>query len=298
MMPGPVVAISADSLAHIIQLVVAPIVMVTASGVIASVLLGRYAVAGTRLRALHTERFDLIKQMGAERRSGKDVHARFTRERLGQIDAQLPELLRHHRLAHHATQSIFAAMVLFIVCMFLLALLERDDSGLVVTLALAAFLCGITLFFVGIIIGSTEVWSSQRALLLESARIMRLEDLLAEAEETTLDRADAALDAISITVQPEKIAAYEAALAPSAPNLAAIPGYIAHELHRRAPDAGVYLLLVWWQRAESGDADARRSPQYAAWRQSLQQYGDEPPTVEEFDQAATAAPETVAAGSP
>lgn len=40
MMPTPVVAVSVASLAHLIQLLVAPIVIVTASGVIATVMPG------------------------------------------------------------------------------------------------------------------------------------------------------------------------------------------------------------------------------------------------------------------
>ena len=64
--------------------------------------------------------------------------------------------------------------------------------------------------------------------------------------------------------------------------IAAMPGYISHELQRCLERPSEYVLLVRWETLEAHEAGFRRSPEYAEWKRLLHHFYDPFPTVLHF----------------
>src|SRR4051812_48031474 len=79
-----------EMVAKNLQLIIAPVVMISSCALLLTGLLGRYAAVNDRLRAMARERLDLWHS---------DIDGDgFKTERLHQIDQQIPDLLRRHRM--------------------------------------------------------------------------------------------------------------------------------------------------------------------------------------------------------
>ena len=91
------------------------------------------------------------------------------------------------------------------------------------------------------------------------------------------------LEAAYLHVRPGTDAAFEAAFRQASPIIAAMPGYLVHELHRCLETPGRYLLLVRWVRLEDHTVGFRGSPRYQEWQALLHHFYDPFPTVEHFE---------------
>lgn len=76
---------------------------------------------------------------------------------------------------------------------------------------------------------------------------------------------------------------FQAAFAKASPIIAAMPGYIAHELRRCLEKPNRYILLVKWQTLEAHTVGFRQSAEYQQWRALLHKFYDPFPTVEHYD---------------
>jgi len=81
--------------------------MVSACAILLTGLLSRYAAINDRLRAM---------------RRASPTPAGLVGERLDEIDAQIPLLLRHHKRAHDAVLAVYCASAVYIGDMFVIAL--------------------------------------------------------------------------------------------------------------------------------------------------------------------------------
>jgi hypothetical protein len=153
-----------ETIARTIQLVLAPVVMVTACAILVGGLLSRYAAINDRLRLLARERLDLLNTL----------HSPLAGERLSQIDAQIPILLRHHKLAHDSILAVYLASAVFIGDMFIIALGAAMYADWIGAVVLIVFLIGVALLLYGLLLTALEVRTSHRALHYEIERIMRL----------------------------------------------------------------------------------------------------------------------------
>jgi hypothetical protein len=121
-----------------IQLIIAPVVMVSACGVILNGLLSRYASVNDRLRTMAHERWDLLRTT----RGGEAVAAEpdpNVVERLQEIDIQIPQLLRLHHQLRDAALLLYVALLFFIACMFLIAAGTLLDVQPLATATLSCF---------------------------------------------------------------------------------------------------------------------------------------------------------------
>jgi heme-degrading monooxygenase HmoA len=75
---------------------------------------------------------------------------------------------------------------------------------------------------------------------------------------------------------------FEAAFQQAAPIIAAMSGYINHELQQCLENEHRYLLLVRWQKLEDHTIGFRQSPEYQKWRSLLHHFYDPFPTVEHY----------------
>jgi heme-degrading monooxygenase HmoA len=90
------------------------------------------------------------------------------------------------------------------------------------------------------------------------------------------------LEAAVLHVKAGQTQDFEAAFREASRIIAAMPGYISHELQHCLEEPNKYLLLVRWQRLEDHTVGFRGSPAYQEWRALLHHFYDPFPTVEHF----------------
>jgi hypothetical protein len=149
---------NAADIAQTIQLIIAPVVMITACMLFQNGILVRYTSIGQRIRSLTHEQFELLRAS-----QGDD----FDLERLEEIDRQLPLLTRRHRLIQKAVLLAYGAIAILILTMFAIALSVAFNAGIISILALMLFLAGTGVLFIAILLTSLEIRISHRALCYE-----------------------------------------------------------------------------------------------------------------------------------
>ncbi|MCW5849365.1 MAG: DUF2721 domain-containing protein [Anaerolineae bacterium] len=152
-----------ENLARTIQIVLAPVVMISACAITVGGLWGHASSINDRLRAMNRERLELWRS------ASDDV---YTTERLLQIDTQTPSLVCRHRRVIQAIVTIYAAILVYIVSMFLIA--AASMMNISATLALLLFLAGTLLLLIAIVLAILEIRISQTAIEFEVQRAGRL----------------------------------------------------------------------------------------------------------------------------
>jgi heme-degrading monooxygenase HmoA len=88
------------------------------------------------------------------------------------------------------------------------------------------------------------------------------------------------LEVAILDVRPGQETAFEQAFAQASPLIAAMSGYIRHELQHCLEVQNRYLLLVQWQTLEDHTIGFRGSPEYQEWKRLLHHFYEPFPTVE------------------
>lgn len=91
------------------------------------------------------------------------------------------------------------------------------------------------------------------------------------------------LEVAPLDVRPGQTDQFEAAFMVAEKIIAAMPGYISHELQRCIETPHRYLLLVRWRTLEAHTEGFRKSPQYERWKELLHHFYDPFPTVEHYE---------------
>jgi len=160
---------SAEMIARIIQVIIAPVVMITSCSVMLNGLLGHYAAINVGIRAMVRERLDLLRaKMDDSIRS----------ERLQEIDTEMPQLLRRHRLVRNATLAIYSAILIFVVDMFSIAMSAVTDLAWITGAVLILFLGGTAAMLLGTALIAMEIRSSHQAVEFEVQRVLSLDRTL------------------------------------------------------------------------------------------------------------------------
>jgi hypothetical protein len=155
-----------ETIARTIQLILAPVVMVSACAILITGLLNRYSAINDRLRLMARERLDLLA----------DTKTSITHERLGQVDAQIPLLLGRHKLAHDSVLAVYVAIAIFIADMFVIALGAVMYADWIGATVLLLFLLGIGFMMYGVVLTTLEVRTSHQALYYEIMRVAALNE--------------------------------------------------------------------------------------------------------------------------
>lgn len=159
---------SAADVAQTIQLIIAPVVLITACAIIQGGILGRFMYVGQRMRLLANERLDLLH-------AGKLEDA-FSLE-LQEIDRQIPLLKYRHRLLQRGVLLTYFAISIFLVSMFAIALSVASNLGEIASLALIFFLLATFLLLGGVVYASQEIRMSHKAICYEVDRVTSLSKL-------------------------------------------------------------------------------------------------------------------------
>jgi Protein of unknown function (DUF2721) len=151
-----------------IQLILAPVVMVTACGLLLNGMLAHYTAINDRIRRLTAERLGLAFVAPA------DDHGALARERLTEIDHQVPMLIDRHRQVHHAILLVYSAVVTLVLSMFIIGAAALADSDALGTVALLVFLAATAAILVGAGFMALEVRGSHASVAYEAMRVVGL----------------------------------------------------------------------------------------------------------------------------
>jgi hypothetical protein len=165
---------SPEAIGRTIQLILGPVVMLSACSVFVGGVLNHYTSVGDRVRALTRERLELL-------RAGQSA---LVLERLDEIDVQLPEVLHRHRLIHHALVAVYAAIGILILTMCTIALTASVADDWVGSLVYAIFALSVLSMLVGVVLITLEIGTSRRSLVFEAVRVTRLPAPVTDARAT------------------------------------------------------------------------------------------------------------------
>jgi hypothetical protein len=156
-----------------VQAMVAPVVLITAAALLTGALLAMYGTVNDRMRAMSHERLDILTGADGTLLLAAEVPAS-GRERLTQIDAQLPMLLRRHRLLHDAVLLIFASVAVLVLSVIAIGIAVTNRSGGVGTAALVLVLVGTTTLLTGLLFAARSIMISMDAIHYEVDRALSL----------------------------------------------------------------------------------------------------------------------------
>ena len=160
---------SAETVTRTIQLILAPVVMVSACAIFVGGLLSHYEAINARMRSMARERLDLV------RTSGQDDA--FATERLSEIDLQLPLLLHRHGLVHHSLLAAYLCILILVASMCTIAFSAVSAADWLVILVIAMFVTGIAALLVSVIFIALEVRTSRQAVSYEVRRVLHVGQL-------------------------------------------------------------------------------------------------------------------------
>jgi hypothetical protein len=135
-------------LTDIIHALVAPVVMISANGLICLAFYNRLAAIVNRLRLFYREHFDTCTRLAAMTEEDKDGQlVRHLQARLTTLDRQFSTIMRRARLLRNALVLLLSAVVVMLCCSLALglALVMHGAEGL----ALALFVVGVALTIIG-----------------------------------------------------------------------------------------------------------------------------------------------------
>lgn len=91
------------------------------------------------------------------------------------------------------------------------------------------------------------------------------------------------LEVAPLRIRPGLARDFEASFREAQSIIAAMPGYVSHELRRCVERDDEYILLVRWESLEAHEVGFRGSPQYQRWKKLLHPYYDPFPTVLHYE---------------
>ncbi|WP_339615787.1 antibiotic biosynthesis monooxygenase [uncultured Gilvimarinus sp.] len=92
------------------------------------------------------------------------------------------------------------------------------------------------------------------------------------------------LEKATLDVIPHQTVDFERAFSEAEIIIAAMSGYVGHQLHHCIEQPNRYLLLVWWDTLEDHTEGFRQSAEYQHWRALLHHFYDPFPVVEHYHQ--------------
>jgi Protein of unknown function (DUF2721) len=130
---------SIQTVAGTIQIIIAPVVMIMACAILLGGMQAQFAAINDRLRAMARERLELLRTPDGGLSNVASLVGAYAIERLCEIDAQMPRLLRRHQLVHNAVLTLYCAVLVFV----LTERARRKPLGCS-PCEEAGFLCGLT----------------------------------------------------------------------------------------------------------------------------------------------------------
>ncbi len=156
-----------------IQAMLAPVVLMTTTAIVAGGVQTMYAGVNDRMRTMTAEKLKLLTGADGELSPQAGLPGA-TRERVVEIDAQLPLLRGRHRMLHDALQFLYGAVLVIVMAMFLLSLAITVPAPAAGDVALVLVLVATAALLLGLIKLSRSVRQSANAVDYEVDRALRL----------------------------------------------------------------------------------------------------------------------------
>ncbi len=146
-----------------ISAMVAPVVLLTMGVLLSNGLLTVYGSVNDRLRDMTRERIDILTGATGEKLELAAVPA-MSRERLKEIRAQLPLILRRHRLTRLAVLTIYVAIGVLGLSIVVIAIAVVGHNETAGRVALGLVLAGTVIVLAGIAVAATSLAKSADAI--------------------------------------------------------------------------------------------------------------------------------------
>jgi hypothetical protein len=156
-----------------IQAMVAPVVLITTGAILSGALLAMYGSVNDRMRAMDRERLDILTGTAGTLLSVAEVPPA-GRERLTQLDTQLPMLLRRHRLLHNGVLLIYGAVAVLVLSVIAIGVAVTGRSAGAGTAALVLVLVGTVTLLGGLLFAARSIMISMNAIDYEVRRALSL----------------------------------------------------------------------------------------------------------------------------
>lgn len=164
-----------ETMVHIINLILAPVVMISGCALVLNGLLNRYESIGGRLRLMHIELLDLLRTREQNQAEHAAKSQSIDLNRQLEIEEQIPRLMRRYTLVRNAVLLVEVAVITFVVDMFAIALADLLPSfNPLATILLVGFLLGVTFLLISLTFSIVEVYDSHREVAYEAVRGLRL----------------------------------------------------------------------------------------------------------------------------
>ena len=146
---------------------VAPVVLITAGGIISNGVMSVSASVNDRMRAMNQERIGLLTDPDGGLRTVETL-APAHRERVRQIDTQMPMLSRRHHLMQNSLLATYVAVAILVVAVVILgaAVAAGSDAGGLAALALV--LLGTTGLLASLVLAARSTRASDDAIDYET----------------------------------------------------------------------------------------------------------------------------------
>jgi uncharacterized protein DUF2721 len=152
-----------------VQAMVAPVVLITTAAILSGALLTMYGSVNDRMRAMDRDRLDILTGAAGTLLSAAEAPPA-GRERLTQLEAQLPMLLRRHRLLHNAVLLIYAGVAVLVLSVIAIGVAVTGSSGAAGTAAPALVLGGTVMLLGGLLFAARSIMISMDAIDYEVRR--------------------------------------------------------------------------------------------------------------------------------
>jgi Protein of unknown function (DUF2721) len=146
-----------------ISAMVAPVVLLTTGGMLSNGMLAMYAGVNDRMREMTRERVEILTGPSGELLDRQEVRP-VGKERLAEIDAQLPLMLRRHRLTRAAVLTIYSAIAVLGLSIISIAIAVGEGSELIARIALGLVLAGTVVMILGLAVAAMSLARSADAI--------------------------------------------------------------------------------------------------------------------------------------
>jgi hypothetical protein len=151
----------------------APTVLMTTTAILAGGVQTMYAGVNDRMRNMTAEKLSHLTAADGGLMAEAGLPAAL-RERVAEIDTQLPLLLRRHRMLHDALQLLYTAVLTIVVAMILIAISITAPAPAAGDVALVVLLTATIVLLLGLLSVARTVHQSANAIDYEVDRVLRL----------------------------------------------------------------------------------------------------------------------------
>ncbi|MBI1337822.1 MAG: DUF2721 domain-containing protein [Phycisphaera sp.] len=164
----------------VIGQLVAPVVMISACGLLSLALYNRLAVVVSRMRSFHHEQLTTHRQLGnGSDRGTSNKDQAILRERLQTLELQVKRLMDRARLLRASVMCLLGTVAMMLLCSLAIGMSLVHNQT--ITAALALFVVGVLTMLVGVVLAMIELSRSLEPVDLEQDSLERLQNLLRQA---------------------------------------------------------------------------------------------------------------------